>query len=87
MRGENVAFAFARLRKVSNYQLKTEKNVILEFEDDGCGITPPQVVDLSSMGLRNLRERASLIGGNFYMLMLPGKGKRIAVMASKDKIS
>ena len=41
MRDEKVVLAYARLRKVSNYQLKTEKNVILEIEDDGCGITPP----------------------------------------------
>ncbi len=67
--------------------LKQRKNnVILEIEDDGCGITP-QVVDQSGMGLRNMRERASLIGGNLNILSIPGKGTRITVTVSKDKIS
>jgi signal transduction histidine kinase len=47
---------------------------------------PLQVVDLSSMELRNMRERASLIGGKFNILSIPGKGTRITVTVSKDMI-
>ena len=48
---------------------------------------PPQVVDRGGMEMRNMRERASLIGGNFNILSIPGKGTRITVTASKDNIS
>jgi signal transduction histidine kinase len=47
----------------------------------------PQAVDQSSMGLRNMRERASLIGGKNNVLSIPGKGRRITAIANKDKIS
>jgi NarL family two-component system sensor histidine kinase LiaS len=46
----------------------------------------PQVVDQSGIGLRNMRERASLIGGKFKILSIPGKGTRIIVKVSKDMI-
>jgi len=46
----------------------------------------PQVVDQSGIGLRNMRERASLIGGEFKILSIPGKGTRIIVKVSKDMI-
>ena len=47
---------------------------------------PPQVVDRGGMGLQNVRERASLIGGKFNILSIPGKGTRIIVKVSKDMI-
>jgi signal transduction histidine kinase len=46
----------------------------------------PQVVDQSGIGLRNMRERASLIDGKFNILSIPGKGTRIIVKVSKDMI-
>ena len=46
----------------------------------------PQVVDQSGIGLRNMRERASLIGGKLKILSIPGKGTRIIVKVSKDMI-
>jgi len=75
----------ARLRKVNNHPLKQRrKNVILEIEDDGCGFDP-EAVDQHGMGLRNMRERASLIGGRFNILSAPGEGTRVVVPISKDK--
>ena len=47
---------------------------------------PPQVVDRGCMGLQNVRERASLIGGKSNVLSIPGKGTRIIVTVSKDMI-
>jgi len=63
-----------------------KKNVILEIEDDGCGFDP-EAVDQHGMGLRNMRDRASLIGGRFNILSVPGEGTRVIVTISKDKIS
>lgn len=39
--------------------------VILEVEDNGRGITPEEISDPRSMGLLGMRERASLLGGEF----------------------
>lgn len=65
-----------RLRQIAT-------NVILEIEDFGCGFDITQVGNVG-MGIRNMRERASLAGGTFMITSTPGKGTKITVTLQRD---
>lgn len=65
-----------RLRQIAT-------NVILEIEDFGCGFDITHVGNVG-MGIRNMRERASLAGGTFMITSTPGKGTKITVTLQRD---
>ncbi|MBU4226543.1 MAG: GAF domain-containing sensor histidine kinase, partial [Chloroflexi bacterium] len=62
---------------------QTTMNVTLEIEDFGCGFDITQVGNVG-MGIRNMRERASLAGGTFMITSTPGKGTKITVTLQRD---
>lgn len=73
--------------KSVNIRLKQGRiNILLEIEDDGSGFDP-RVVDHGGMGLRNMRERVSQIGGKIKIVSTPGKGTRITVTVKNDRLS
>jgi signal transduction histidine kinase len=45
---------------------------ILEIDDDGIGVDPDAVGD--GMGLTNLRQRVSALGGDLSIVGAPGVG-------------
>jgi len=66
-------------------RLKQKKgNVVLEIEDFGCGFDPAQMGS-EGMGLRNMRERATLAGGKFEIISTPGKGTRVIVKIQRGE--
>lgn len=58
-------------------------SVIAEVEDDGKGFDVAEVeekyAERSSLGMMNLRERSTLVGGKTVIQSTPGKGTRITV--------
>ncbi|MCP3669408.1 MAG: histidine kinase [Gammaproteobacteria bacterium] len=48
--------------------------VRLVIKDEGCGFDPESVVRVEGIGLRNMRERVELLGGEFEIQSEPGKG-------------
>jgi signal transduction histidine kinase len=56
-------------------------DVLVEVSDDGCGIEPARLRGLPAghLGLRGMRERAVLLGGEFALDSAPGRGTRVAV--------
>jgi len=48
--------------------------VTLEVTDNGKGIAPDQMTNAHSLGLRGIKERASLLGGHFHIVGTPGVG-------------
>jgi PAS domain S-box-containing protein len=50
--------------------------VTLEVTDNGKGITRERMTTPHSFGLRGMQERASLLGGHFYILGTPGVGTK-----------
>jgi two-component system, NarL family, nitrate/nitrite sensor histidine kinase NarX len=50
---------------------------ILEISDNGLGFTPEEVTSAAQYGLRGMRERAELMGGDFQIISNPGNGTRI----------
>jgi len=66
----------AQAREVVVSLSRAQGQLILEVEDDGVGIhrTNPDVGSRTGRGLRNLRERASMTGGEFIVGNRPGGG-------------
>ncbi len=66
----------ARAREVVVTLSRTPGQLILEVEDDGVGIhrSAPDASTRTGRGLRNLRERASMTGGEFVVGNRPGGG-------------
>lgn len=57
-----------------------EKEVRMEFYDDGVGFIPEQIeVSDESYGLTSMSDQARLAGGCFKVLSAPGEGTRISV--------
>jgi len=52
--------------------------VQLTIEDDGCGFDPAKTN--KGMGLKNMAERARMLGGELKLDSAPGRGARIQIM-------
>ena len=54
-------------------------NLFLQVKDNGSGISAPRLAKSEGFGLRNMRERASEIGGRFEIQTAAGHGTTIMV--------
>jgi signal transduction histidine kinase len=52
---------------------------VLNITDDGVGFTPHPLEE-SGYGLRNMRDRARLLGGELAIASEPGKGTRVTLV-------
>jgi PAS domain S-box-containing protein len=68
----------AHAKTVSMILKKTRKKIILEILDDGIGFDLKKA-DSGGLGLKNMRERVSKIGGILKIASKPGKGTKISV--------
>jgi PAS domain S-box-containing protein len=73
----------ASAKSVSVQVKRTKENVILDVQDDGCGFTLGKD-SRGGMGLRNMKERATLVGGRLKITTAPGQGTKISVSVRKD---
>jgi PAS domain S-box-containing protein len=58
---------------------RSEKNIILEIRDNGCGFVPEEVNTSLSFGLLGIRERVQPFGGKVEILSAPMKGTTITI--------
>jgi signal transduction histidine kinase len=54
-------------------------DLALSIRDDGAGFSPAAPRKPNSYGLLGLRERASLLGGDFTITSAPGEGTHVEV--------
>ena len=59
-----------------------EEAVTLRIDDDGCGFDPATVE--RGLGLLGMRERVSMLGGEFTVESAPGRGTRIHVVVPRS---
>ena len=60
--------------------IKSYPRIIFVAEDDGVGFSSPsRTKPKQSLGLLGMRERASMLGGNFSIRSSPGQGTRIRI--------
>jgi signal transduction histidine kinase len=70
---------------------KTDSHIVLEVGDDGKGFNPPPLSGPEAteqeehIGLRGMRDRIALVGGQFELISEPGKGTRIVVKVPVDE--
>ena len=57
---------------------KREKNLVMEVDDDGCGLPDTMPKD-GGIGLRVMQHRARMIGGKIELGPAPAGGTRIAI--------
>ena len=64
--------------------------IVLEVSDDGIGFTPPLLEGPGAtereehIGLRGMRERVHLVGGQLRVISQPGQGTRVVVQVPCD---
>ena len=64
--------------KISLKASETPPRVIMVIEDNGKGFIIDRIPQ-SSMGIRSIRERSTLIGGTAQWLSVPGQGTRLEI--------
>jgi PAS domain S-box-containing protein len=82
----NNVLKHAKAKSVTVRLKQTKSKVKLEIEDDGNGFTPGKDNN-GGMGMRNMKERASQVGGKIAISSIPGKGTRICATVSKEQQS
>jgi signal transduction histidine kinase len=65
----------ARAKRVSLRLFLRESSAVLEVSDDGVGFDYANATE--GHGLRNMRERAFAVGGQFHVDAAPGNGSRL----------
>jgi len=74
----NNARKYSRSDRIRIHLSQDARHVCVEIQDWGVGFDPAKVGD-DHFGLRGIRERARLLGGNVYIESRPGGGTRIRV--------
>jgi PAS domain S-box-containing protein len=59
--------------------LNHQRNIYLEIQDNGKGITQDQIKDFKSLGIHGMEERAMVFGGQVYLEGISGKGTTVKV--------
>lgn len=59
-----------------------DKRLLVTVKDNGCGLPPEELSDNNNghhLGIRNMRSRAVLLGGELQLFSRPGEGTRIVI--------
>lgn len=67
----------AGARRVTLVVRALDRDLVIEIEDDGCGMQVPLAP--SSFGLLGMHERARAIGGVLAIDSIPGQGTAVSV--------
>jgi signal transduction histidine kinase len=74
----------AGAHSITVYLGREEKQVVLEILDDGCGFDPSRVTH-GGMGLPNIKQRATNLGGTLKISSIPNQGTRIRVVLEEPR--
>lgn len=61
-----------------------DRQLLLDIQDNGQGISPEKVCDVRSFGLLGMRERAEAVGGVLRVVGLPGAGTTVTLRLPCD---
>jgi two-component system, NarL family, sensor histidine kinase UhpB len=59
--------------------LRYDSDILLQVQDNGCGISEEDSSSPESLGLAGIRERVHLLGGEFRIHGIPGDGTLVVV--------
>ncbi len=74
----------ARARSARITVQQSNGSMVLSIEDNGRGFSPQEIQ--SGYGMRSIRDRARLIGGQIEIDSTPGKGAKIMLTLSEEKL-
>jgi signal transduction histidine kinase len=74
----NIA-AHARASRVELSLCQAGGQLTVELGDDGVGFDPGKAPPATAIGLRQMRERAGLLGGWLQVVSMPGAGTRLSL--------
>jgi len=69
----------ARASRVLVTLRESDGHLLVEVADDGRGISEAEQSGIGSLGLLGMRERAQLLGGEFTIGGVPGRGTTLRV--------
>jgi signal transduction histidine kinase len=69
----------AKATRVDVHLTKEEGLLVMSVQDNGRGISEPEITNVKSIGLLGMRERAGLLGGDFSIHGTPGQGTAVTV--------
>jgi PAS domain S-box-containing protein len=69
----------ANAKKIKVTLEQKEKQLILSIEDDGQGFKQEEISSKKTLGILGMRERAQVMGGNYEISSVPGKGTVVVV--------
>jgi len=75
----------AEATKVNISLKENVRNFLLKVSDNGKGITESEITHANSLGLLGMQERVLLLGGEFYIKGVQGKGTTVIVQISSDR--
>jgi signal transduction histidine kinase len=58
---------------------QADHRLALTISDDGCGFVSAEAGDERHFGLRGMRERALMLGGNLEIASQPGQGTTLTL--------
>ncbi|MEO7924233.1 MAG: PAS domain S-box protein [Chitinophagaceae bacterium] len=64
-----------------------EGNFVLSIIDDGNGFDKQKLAEKKTLGILGMQERTSMIGGNYKITGMPGKGTAVEVSISLDDVN
>jgi signal transduction histidine kinase len=70
----------AEAKKVKVELLQKNDELILRIEDDGKGFDKEKAAEKQTLGILGMRERATMMGGNYEINSVPGKGTTVTVV-------
>ncbi len=62
----------------------TDYDILLQIKDDGVGIEPGDLLKKNSFGLRGMQERATALGGSFFIAKAAECGTQISIRLPID---
>ena len=68
---------------------RNNRELVLTISDNGIGFNPDTLNQKRTLGILGMKERATIIGGNYKIDSTPGKGTRITVIVplpAKEKM-
>ena len=75
---------YAKASEVKIILQKTEQDIYLSIEDNGCGFDTDKVDTKAHLGLLGMRERAYAINAKFKLDSIIGKGTHIEIKLESD---
>jgi signal transduction histidine kinase len=69
----------AEAKQLSVSLLDVGSNIVLSISDDGIGFSMEEESNKKTFGLLGIKERVSMIGGEYEIYSAPGKGTSIKV--------